>query len=391
MKTVLDMTHYYVEIDSKTSISSTGRKMTNSYTLLDVTNIQDIIAPINLDKEHKCIIKINVSDRENYERMCKLVAQDKLSARILKFKDIDIRLVYNNSFVYYLKRLDNFLFLISIGDEHSSEVFNINIEDNETNNLREINNKLNMLGQPNQNVTTFGNHMLVEIQNSKGDVNYINKLIKLSDFVRLCYTCTLRNKHINLYNSNIYEIYINALFQKYNDIKLPFNKLLMLDGNGELYSDNNIEFNCDTWIIGYDTFKLRLSALDYINSQYIRYLRSVVLITRKNTCKALDLRGLDDNIILYDVIIIDFHTILLNACSSNISSSNSIVFDSTEILISNNKDISNFILSQDIKEIVYMNSDIQSDLRDFENLNLNSKFSRVATAEERKLYQRNGV
>lgn len=34
-----------------------------------------------------------------------------------------------------------------------------------------------------------------------------------------------------------------------------------------------------------------------------------------------------------------------------------------------------------------MNSDIQSDLRDFENLSLNNKFSRVATAEERKLYQ----
>lgn len=387
MRTVLDMTHYYVEIDSKVSINSAGRKVTDSYTLLDVTNIQDIIAPINLDKEHKCIIELNVSDRENYERMCKLVAQDKISARILKFKDIDIRLVYNNSFVYYLKRLDNFLFLISIGNEHSSEVFNIDIEVGETNNLRVIDNKLNMLGQPNQNVTIFGNNMLVEIQNGKDDVNYVNKLIRMSDFVRLCYKCTVRNKHINLYNSNIYEIYIDALFQKYSDIKLPFNKLLMLDGNGELYSDNNIEFNCDTWIIGYDTFRLRLSALEYINSQYIKYLRSVVLITRKNTCKALDLRGLDSDIILYDVNIIDFHTVLLNACSSNISNSNSIRFDGTEILITNNRDISKFILSQDIKEIVYMNSDIQSDIKDFENLGLNCKFSRVATAEERKLYQ----
>lgn len=82
MRTVLDMTHYYVEIGSKVITSRTGRKVIDSYTLLDVTNIQDIIEPINLDREHKCIIKINVSDRENYKRMCKLVAQDKISARI---------------------------------------------------------------------------------------------------------------------------------------------------------------------------------------------------------------------------------------------------------------------------------------------------------------------
>lgn len=392
MRELLDKTHYYVEIDEKSiwnELNNTKRVV--GYLLLDVTNIEDILEPINLAKKHKSIIEVEIADRENYRRMCDLLCNGHLFSRILKYRDFTLKIIYNKSYTYNLDKLGDFLFLkFNKGEWELKKSFDVDINVNMNDTLNSLRNKLNMLGINNQHIEILGNNTVIEIRDKKDDANYINRIIDKSSFVSLIYSHTMNNTNIDISSHKIYELGINSLCNKLDNLNLPNGKFLILTGVGVFLTHGELKFNCNTWIVG-GSYAPSISANKYMNTRYIKYLYNVELHSTyelQDNSNVLDLRGLEENIVFESVCLLGFDTILINACDeSNIVGNNSINFLDTRVIISNNMNISKSVVNLEGVTRLYMNKDLKSDLEDFEKFELNKKFNRVATEDERKLYE----
>lgn len=379
--------HYYLEVKQTF--------LTNSeveYRLLDVTDINKLYKPISINDDSMfCIIRR--SEEAEYKLMQKLIETNNICTT---FSMEQCVILDYNGYKLYMEIYPDIYSDILIMKQFKFKLadgFKIDVPSN-TELLAEkyanIQKKLNMIGKSYTNAAIYGDELMINIDwESRRYLAVIKKLISVADRTRVTvHKLSMLNSIVDI--GNIVDLSLDDIDTNNIDkITLPSKEICILNTNlAEELDCNKLEVNTNTWInVDINHIKSSLYINSIEGSRNIKCLKAINILF-KNKLESLDLRGIENDKMFRNISLENIKYLILSKHTLNTDTNSvlrSVKLVDVDIVLSSNTDIDTVIF--DKEELVYYNKDYENDIIEFRELQLDKKYNRVATHEEREKFQ----